>query len=87
MHDSIVRALTDVRHVSGLRLNLISLEALDSTSCSTTLSDGVIKVKNGVTVVMKGEKKGTLYRLVCKSVTGSVAVTFSDDHDANNVKL
>lgn len=76
-----------MRHVLGLILNLISFEALDSTSCSTTMSDGVIKVKNGVTVVMKGEKKGTLYRFIGKSVIGSVEVTFSYDHDVNNVKL
>jgi hypothetical protein len=33
MHDGIVRTLTEVRHVPGLKKNLISTGALDTIGC------------------------------------------------------
>ena len=87
MFDGVVRTLTDVRHIPDLRLNLISLGTLDSTGCSISISGGVVKVKKGAMVVMKEEKKGNLYRLIGESVIGGVAVTSSEDHDADDTEL
>ncbi len=33
MHDGVVRTLTGVRHISGLKRNLISLRELNSKDC------------------------------------------------------
>ena len=63
MFDGIVRILTDVRHVSELKKNLISLGTLDSIGCEFRGQDGVIKVSKSVLVVMKGIKQNGLYVL------------------------
>lgn len=52
-----VRTVTDVRDILGLGFNLILLATLYSVHCSTSISRKIIKVKKGVIVVMKGEKK------------------------------
>lgn len=87
MHDGIIRTSTNVRHVPGLRLNLISLGALDSIFCNITIADGVIKVNWATMIVMKREKKANLNRFFSASVIGGVVLAFSDDHDAYDVEL
>ncbi|PKA56982.1 Retrovirus-related Pol polyprotein from transposon TNT 1-94 [Apostasia shenzhenica] len=81
MFDGVIRTLTEVRHVPDLRKGLISLGTLDASGCTFTGSDGIIKVKKGTLIVMKGEKIGSLYRLIGKTITGDVAVTSSSDDD------
>lgn len=55
--------LTGVRHVPGLRKNLISLGALHSNGCSFASSDGVLDVFKNEKVVMQGTLEGNLYKL------------------------
>ncbi|CAI9753748.1 unnamed protein product [Fraxinus pennsylvanica] len=43
MFDGVVRTLTDVRYVSELKLNLISLSTLDSKNCRYIGKGGVLK--------------------------------------------
>ena len=55
----------EVRHVSNLRKNLISLGTLDAHGFGYRSEGGVTKVTNGAMVVMKGLKQsGNMYRLV-----------------------
>ncbi|PKA58052.1 Retrovirus-related Pol polyprotein from transposon TNT 1-94 [Apostasia shenzhenica] len=81
MFDRVIKTLTEVRHVPDLRKCLISLGILDASGCTFTGSDDTIKVKKGALVVMKGEKIGSLYRLIGETITGDAAVTSFLDND------
>ncbi|KAG9444833.1 hypothetical protein H6P81_016173 [Aristolochia fimbriata] len=82
MFYGIVRTLADARYVPELKKNLISLGALDSNGCSFNTTGGIMKVKKGSMVVMKGEKKvGNLYHLIGNTIIGGAAVTSCDDED------
>ena len=65
--------LKDVKHVAGLKNNLISTGQLEG--CVTTFTDTTWKVTKGAMVVAKGDKVGTLY--LCKGTTdSSIALAF-----------
>jgi hypothetical protein len=51
--------LNDVKHVVGLKNNLISIGLLEG--CVTTFTNKTWKVTKGAMVVEKGDKVGTLY--------------------------
>ena len=57
MVDGVVRTLDDVRHVSYLKRNLISLSTLDIKGYKYTSEGGVLKISKGALVVMKGHQK------------------------------
>ncbi|XP_073099673.1 uncharacterized protein [Elaeis guineensis] len=82
MFDGVMRILTNVRYVPTLRKSLISLGTLDENGCSYSGSNGVIKMKKGALIVLKGEKIGSLYKLIGKIITDDATVTFSSDKDA-----
>ncbi|KAK8918612.1 hypothetical protein KSP39_PZI021035 [Platanthera zijinensis] len=73
MFDGVVRILTNVRYVPNLRKSLISLGTLEAAGYSYTGNDGYLKVKRGVQIVMKGERSGTLYRLIDTTIAGGRA--------------
>ena len=52
MFDGMVRTLFDVKHVPGLKKNLISLGTLDKNGCRIACQGGVLKVIRGSLVVM-----------------------------------
>ena len=56
--------LKEVKHVLGMRKNLISTGYLGSEGFVSTFTDKTWKVTKGALVVAKGEKVGTLY--LCK---------------------
>ena len=56
MHDGLVRTLTDVRHVSELKKNLISLRTFYSNGCIYKATDGVLKISKGSLIMMKWKK-------------------------------
>ncbi|KAK3016871.1 hypothetical protein RJ639_005957 [Escallonia herrerae] len=87
MHDGIVRTLTDVRHVPELKKNLISLDTLESNSCSYRAASGVMRIIKGALVVMKGLKQNSLYLLRGSTVTGAASTTSSSDIDSDITKL
>ena len=60
-HDRFKVILLNVRHVSKLKWNLISLEMLDDYGFSWKGDKGVLKVSKGSLVVMKGVKDHSLY--------------------------
>lgn len=51
MYDEIVRMLSEVQHVSDLKKNHISLDALNSNRCKFLEEGGVIKIVRGALVV------------------------------------
>jgi hypothetical protein len=55
MHNGIIRTLTDVRHISYMSKNLISLSTLDGKGYKYYGGDGVLKVSKGSLIVMRGD--------------------------------
>ena len=53
-HDGIERILSDVRHVSKLKRNFISLGMLDQHGFSLKGKKGALNVSKGLLVVIKG---------------------------------
>lgn len=78
MFDGIVQTLNDVRYVLDLKKNLISLRALNLSGWKYSVEGGMLKVINGIMVVMKSLKAGNLYKLI-KSVAISGATIIIDD--------
>jgi hypothetical protein len=88
MYDSIVRTLTDVRHILSMSKNLISLSTLDAKGYKYSGGDGVLKVSKGSLIVMKGELKSpNLYRLHGTTIIGDATVisNSSSNSDATNL--
>ncbi|TXG73221.1 hypothetical protein EZV62_001800 [Acer yangbiense] len=56
MYDGTIRTIQEVRHVKGLKKNLLSLGQLDDLGCKTQIENGILKIVRGVLVVMKAEK-------------------------------
>ena len=54
MCDGVVRTLCDVKHISYLKGNLISLSTLDVKGYKYTDKSEVLKVSNGALVMIKG---------------------------------
>ncbi|KAL2253255.1 UNVERIFIED_CONTAM: Retrovirus-related Pol polyprotein from transposon TNT 1-94 [Sesamum indicum] len=53
--------LHDVRHIPGLKRNLISVEQLDNDGFHTTFGDAKWKISRGAMTLARGLKSGTLY--------------------------
>ncbi|KAK2976107.1 hypothetical protein RJ640_009539 [Escallonia rubra] len=89
MHNGTVKTLTDVRHVSELRKNLISLGTLDSSGYSYRAACGVMRIMKVALVVMKGLKQNSLYMLQGSTVTVTVTAVAasSSDIDSDTTKL
>ncbi|OIT26310.1 hypothetical protein A4A49_62299, partial [Nicotiana attenuata] len=82
IHDDVVRALADVKHVPDLKKNLISLGTLESLGCKYTGEGGVLKVSHRALVIMKARRSGTLYTLLGSTNTDAAAVlTLDTDSD------
>ncbi|KAI9198581.1 hypothetical protein LWI28_018562 [Acer negundo] len=56
MHDGTIRTIYEVRHVKGLKKNLLSLGQLDDLGCKTQIENWILKIVKGALVVMKVEK-------------------------------
>ena len=53
--------LQEVRHVPGLKINLISMSRIDSAGYTTVFGGGSWKVIKGAMIVPQGRNVGTLY--------------------------
>ncbi|KAI9196978.1 hypothetical protein LWI28_028701 [Acer negundo] len=81
MHDGIVRTIHEVRHVKGLKKNLLSLGQLDYLGCKSHTENGIMKIVRGVLVVMKAEKiAANLYMLKVETLQESDACVASSNH-------
>jgi len=76
-HDGSTRILQDVRHVSKLKKNLISLGVLESNGLVVTIRDGILKATSRALVMLKGVRKNNLYYYQGSIVVGTVATTTS----------
>lgn len=81
MHDGAVRELTEVRHVSEIRKNLLSVGALEAKGYKVVIEAEILKISRGALVVMRGVRHHNLYFLQGKTVTGTMAVA-DDSVDA-----
>lgn len=57
LHDGSLKILTKVRHVLGLKRNLVSIGMLDESSLSCKTNSGAIKIAKGSLVIMRGIKQ------------------------------
>ena len=77
MHYGIVRTISAVRHVSGLKKNLISLGTLDGLGCRCSCKGGVMKIMKASLILMKGSMVVRFYVLQGSLVIELVNITTS----------
>ena len=58
MFDGTIRIIEEIRHVKGLKKNLLSLGQIDSHECKTHVENEVMKITRGTLVLIKAEKIG-----------------------------
>ncbi|KAE8713996.1 hypothetical protein F3Y22_tig00110202pilonHSYRG00134 [Hibiscus syriacus] len=64
MYDGTIKVVRDVRHLKGLKKNLLSYGLLDNNASKIETRKGIIKVFRGALVVLKGENiAANLYML------------------------
>ncbi|KAL5841892.1 hypothetical protein ACOSQ3_012495 [Xanthoceras sorbifolium] len=56
MYDGTVHTIQEVRHVEGIKKNLLSLGRLDDLRCKVEIEKRIMKIIRGALVLMKGEK-------------------------------
>jgi len=70
MFHRIVQELKDVRYVSQLKRNLISIDALEALGLEVSIRDEVLKMVKGSMVILKGVRRNNVYYLKGSMVTG-----------------
>ncbi|TXG51680.1 hypothetical protein EZV62_024204 [Acer yangbiense] len=71
----------EVRHVKGLKKNLLSLGQLDDLGCKTQIENGILKIVRGVLMVMKAEKiTSNLYMLKGETLQEADSCVASSNH-------
>ncbi|KAH9801106.1 hypothetical protein KPL71_000900 [Citrus sinensis] len=58
MFDGTIRTIGEVRHVNGLKKNLLSLGQIDNHGCKTHVENEIMKIVKGALVLIKAEKIG-----------------------------
>ncbi|KAH9698871.1 Integrase catalytic domain-containing protein [Citrus sinensis] len=81
LHDGTIRELREVRYVTELKRNLISLGMLDQMGLSIKLESGELRISNGDGLVMKGYKRNGVYVLNGEAITGVSGVSISSSCD------
>ena len=69
--------LNNVRHISDLRKNLISIEQLASEGYMMTFTDDKWKISKGIMTIARGNKNGSLYTTT--DGCGSIAMVEGKD--------
>ena len=87
MYDGIVRTLTNVRHVSNLKKNLISLDTLNKKAYKYAAKGGVMNISTKALVLMKGRLSDGLYTLLSTTVIGATATTSTSITELDVSKL
>ena len=77
--------LQEVRHIPGLKKNLISVSQLDGEGYKTTFADRIWKITKGALVIAHGKKVGTLY--VTSDIGDTVAVAEAGKSDLWHQRL
>ena len=89
MFGGMLRTCSDVRHVSGLKKNLICLGTLDTFGCRIICEGGFMKDARWLLFVMKGKMNENLYSLEGSTITGlaNVSTNTMSDHDTKLLAL
>ena len=58
MFDGTIHTIEKVRHVKGMKKNILSLGQIDSHGCKTHIEIRIMKIVKGTLVLMKAEKIG-----------------------------
>ena len=88
IYDGMFRALTNVKHISELTKNLISMGVLDEKGYHFKVTNEVLKVGKGAVVMMKGRKyERNLYILEGSTIVGRIAIFSSTPLESNITKL
>jgi hypothetical protein len=90
MFDGMIRTLTDVRYIPGMKRNLVSLSFFDGKGYHYSGGDSCLKIIKGSLVVMKADlrKSSGLYYLRGSTISGSAAPVIPrdvSDCDASNL--
>ncbi|GKV46876.1 hypothetical protein SLEP1_g53839 [Rubroshorea leprosula] len=80
MYDGTVKTFK-VRHVSGLKKNLISMSELDSKCYRYSWEGGALKVSKRALAILKGKKVGGLYHSQGSIANGTCVVSTSSSQD------
>jgi len=83
--DSVVRDLTDIRHIPQVKKNIILVGAVESKGLKITLENGILKITKGSIVVMKGARDINLYYLKNSTITGIMVASIDSDDDATKL--
>ena len=79
MYDGTLRELKEMRYIPHMMKNLISVGALEVEGIRGTLGEGVLKMSNGLLVVLKSIKRNNLYYLMDSVITRLVSSGQMDD--------
>ncbi|KAE8686785.1 cytochrome c bioproteinsis protein CCS1 [Hibiscus syriacus] len=83
MYDGTIKVVRDVRHVKGLKKNLLSYGLLDNNASKIETQKGIMKVFRGALVVLKGEKiAANLYMLKGETLLEAEASVASCSSDS-----
>ncbi|KAE8710792.1 hypothetical protein F3Y22_tig00110319pilonHSYRG00355 [Hibiscus syriacus] len=83
MYDGTIKFVRDVRHVKGLKKNLLSYRLLDNNASKIETRKGIMKVFRGALVVLKGEKiAANLYMLKGETLLEAEASVASCSSDS-----
>ncbi|KAH9699234.1 Integrase catalytic domain-containing protein [Citrus sinensis] len=83
MFDGTIRTIGEVRHVNGLKKNLLSLGQMDSHGYKTHVENGIMKIVKGALVLMKAEKIGVnLYMLKGETLQEADACVASNGEES-----
>jgi len=85
MFDGMVRELKEVRYVTQLKMNLISVGALKILGLELSIKDGVLRMIRGSMVVLKGVRHNNLYYLKGGTITGQVDISTNSDDDCTRL--
>ncbi|KAH9689170.1 Integrase catalytic domain-containing protein [Citrus sinensis] len=84
MFDSTIRTIREVRHVNGLKKDLLSLGQMDSHGYKTHVENGIMKIVKGALVLMKAEKIGAnLYMLKGETLQEADACVASNGEESS----
>ena len=61
--DGMVQKLKKVMYVPQLKMNLISVSALEALGLEVSIRDGVLKIIKGSMIVLKGVRRNNFYYL------------------------
>ncbi|KAE8725329.1 hypothetical protein F3Y22_tig00008957pilonHSYRG00078 [Hibiscus syriacus] len=83
MYDRTIKVVRDVRHVKGMKKNLLSYGLLDNNASKIETRKGIMKVFCGALVVLKGEKiAANLYILKGETLVEAEASVVSCSSDS-----